>query len=155
MRKGFLEKGEKECPKPIMKWEDDQAVRELTERSQALLISCPSSDLSCAWSRVFGSFWCCFSAFPLRITYMSTDCLRTGWNQVTQQHFNCLTAFLSRTNTPPGTCSMKILMYPSSETEPKYWTMFLCFRYLWRAISSWSGWEYLIYTKRNTFFPFI
>lgn len=25
---GFLEKGDKECPKPIMKWEDDQAVRE-------------------------------------------------------------------------------------------------------------------------------
>lgn len=44
---------------------------------------------------------------------------------------------------PPGTCSMKILIYPSSETEPRYWTIFRCFRYLWRAISSCSGWEYL------------
>lgn len=44
---------------------------------------------------------------------------------------------------PPGTCSMKILMNPFSLMEPRYWTMFLCFRCLWRAISSWSGWEYL------------
>lgn len=38
---------------------------------------------------------------------------------------------------------MKILMKPFSLMEPRYWTMFLCFRCLWRAISSWSGWEYL------------
>lgn len=44
---------------------------------------------------------------------------------------------------PPGTCSMKILMKPFSLMEPRYCTMFLCFRCLWRAISSWSGWEYL------------
>jgi len=43
--------------------------------------------------------------------------------------------------TPPGTSSMKILMKPSSLTDPKYWTIFLCFSLLCRAISSWSGWE--------------
>lgn len=52
-------------------------------------------------------------------------------------------------NVPPGTCSMKILMYLFSETEPRYWTMFLCFRYLWRAISSWSGWEYLSHKEER------
>lgn len=37
-RQASWRKEEKECPKPIMKWEDDQAVREtgpVTERSQA------------------------------------------------------------------------------------------------------------------------
>lgn len=49
---------------------------------------------------------------------------------------------------PPGTCSIKILMYPSSETDPRYWTMFRCFKYLCSAISSWRGWEYLFKKKR-------
>lgn len=53
------------------------------------------------------------------------------------------------THVPPGTCSIKILMYPSSETEPRYWTMFLCLRYLCRAISSCSGCEYL-HTLRSS-----
>lgn len=44
---------------------------------------------------------------------------------------------------PPGTCSMKILMKPFSLKEPRYWTIFLCFRCLCNAISSCSGWEYL------------
>lgn len=38
---------------------------------------------------------------------------------------------------------MKILMNPSWLTEPRYWTMFLCFNLLCRAISSWRGCEYL------------
>lgn len=50
---------------------------------------------------------------------------------------------------PPGTCSIKILMYPSSETDPRYWTMFRCFKYLCSAISSWRGWEYLLKKKKD------
>lgn len=40
-------------------------------------------------------------------------------------------------------------MYPFSETDPRYWTMFRCFKYLCSAISSWRGWEYLSKKKQN------
>lgn len=54
-----------------------------------------------------------------------------------------LNLHLQASVSPPGTCSIKILMKPSSLMEPKYCTMFLCFRCLCRAISSCRGWEYL------------
>ena len=41
---------------------------------------------------------------------------------------------------PPGTCSMKILKNPSSETDPRYWTMFLWLSREWSLISSCKGW---------------
>ena len=40
---------------------------------------------------------------------------------------------------PPGTCSMKILKNPSSETEPRYWTIFLWLSLEWSLISSCNG----------------
>lgn len=54
----------------------------------------------------------------------------------------CISSWLDCIS-PPGTCSMKIFMKPFSLIDPRYWTMFLCFRCLWSAISSCSGWEYL------------
>lgn len=59
--------------------------------------------------------------------------------------FICFISFSPATTraSPPGTCSMNILMNPFSLMEPRYWTMFLCFKCLWRAISSCSGCEYL------------
>lgn len=99
---GFLEKGDKECPTPTMKWEHDQQLETPPGNREVTSINL--------------------------------------WNNLSP----------ADRNVPPGTCSMKILMYLFSETEPRYWTMFLCFRYLCRAISSWSGCEYLHHREEST-----
>lgn len=109
--------------------------------------------MSLRWRR--SDILCCSAESQLNAFYSINTCPSLPHRIIVLLHKTLSVPWprcLSCTNTPPGTCSMKILMYPFSETEPKYWTMFLCFKYLWRAISSWRGWEYLIHRERKSFF---
>lgn len=50
--------------------------------------------------------------------------------EVSKEHWHTGPESDAALNLPPGTCSMKILMKPFSLMEPRYCTMFLCFRCL-------------------------